>query len=99
MEGREDLFRTVAADGSPIPEIIFQVWDIGIDQPAIDAYRHFNRGDSVRVIDTGEEGRVRSTNGRTVTLDLPEREEDFSGFFPEDLEQIEDEEEDEENND
>jgi hypothetical protein len=88
VEGREDLFRTVATDGSPIPDIKFQVWDFEIDQPAIDAYRHFDRGDGVRVLETGEEGEVRGTNGRTVTLDLPSRDEDFPAFYPDELEQV-----------
>lgn len=98
VKGREDLFHTVAADGSPIPEIKFQVWDFDIEQPAIDAHRHFDRGENVRVLETGEEGRVQGTNGRTVTLDLPGRDEDFPAFYPNELEQVEDGE-DEENDD
>lgn len=90
VEGREDLFRAVAADRSPIPEIKFQVWDFGVDQPAIDAHRHFNRGDAVRVLETGEEGQVRTINGRSLTVTLPNQDDgDFATFRPDDLEQIE----------
>lgn len=95
IEGREDLFHTVAKDGSPVPEIKFQVWDFDVEQPSIDAFRYFDRNDTVRVIETGEEGRVRGTNGRTVTLDLPARDEDFSSFRPSELEQVDQEEQDE----
>jgi hypothetical protein len=96
VKGREDLFRTVAANGSPIPDIRFQVWDFKIDQPAIDAYRHFNRGDEVRVLETGEEGEVRGTNGRTVTLNLSSRDEDFPTFHPDELEKVEETEDENE---
>lgn len=89
VEGREDLFHTVAADGSPVPEIKFQVWDFGVEQPAIDAHRHFDRGDTVRVLETDEEGQVRSTNGRSLTVTLPEQDDDFSTFRPDDLERVE----------
>jgi hypothetical protein len=100
VEGREDLFHTVAADGSPVPEIEFQVWDIGVEQPAIDAHRHFDRGDTVRVLETGEEGEVRSTNGRSLTVTLPEQDDDFPTFRPDELEQVEtDESEDEDGED
>jgi len=89
VKGREDLFHTVAADGSPVPEIGFQVWDFGVEQPAIDAHRHFDRGDTVRVLETDEEGQVRSTNGRTLTVILPERDNDFPTFRPDELERVE----------
>lgn len=97
VEGREDLFHTVAKDESPIPEIKFQIWDFDVEQPAIDAYRYFDRNDTVRVTETGEEGRVRGTKGRTVTLELPDRDEDFSSFRPSELEQVNQEEQGEQN--
>lgn len=100
VEDREDLFHTVAADGSPVPEISFQVWDFGVEQPAIDAHRHFDRGDTVRVLETDEEGQVRSTNGRSLTVTLPERDDDFATFRPDELEQVEtDDSEDEDGED
>lgn len=88
VEGREDLFRTVAKDKSPVPEIKLQVWDFETEQPAIDAHRHFDKGDTVRVIETEEEGTVRGTNGRIVTLDLPTRDDNFPSFAPSELELV-----------
>lgn len=86
VRGREDLFHTVATEKEPIPEIKLQTWDFEVGQPAIDAHRQFNREDPVRVLETGEEGWVRGTNGRIVTLRLPERDENFSSFSPSEIE-------------
>jgi hypothetical protein len=83
VPGRDDRFRMVATDKTPVPEIILQIWDLDVnDKPAVDAPRYFQRGDHVRVVDTGEEGVVKSVNGRDVVLDLPNRDEDFPSFRP-----------------
>lgn len=85
---REDLFRAVSDAKTPIPDVELQVWDHCLDQPAVDAYRYFSRGDDVRIIDSGKVGKVLSVGGRHVTVDI-DGENGYTNVLPSEVESVE----------
>lgn len=91
IEGDDHLFRLVSENNEPVPDLILQTWDHGVEQPAIDAERHFERNDRVQISETGEEGTVESVIGRTVAINLDRTEEyDLKQYRPSEVEAVDD---------
>ncbi len=89
VEGEEHLFRLVSKQNEPVPSLTIQTWDFGVEEPAIDAERHFERGEQVQVTETGVVGTVESIIGRTVAIDSDRTEEyELEQYRPSELESV-----------
>ncbi|ERJ07484.1 hypothetical protein HLRTI_000527 [Halorhabdus tiamatea SARL4B] len=89
VEGQEHMFRLVSKNSEPVPNLAIQTWDFGVEQPAIDAERHFTRGDQVRIADAEEVGTVESVIGRTAAVNLDRIEGyELEQYRPSDLELV-----------